>query len=293
MNGPRESHPPRPRIDAAAKAVFLAGLARGARREDAAAAAGFSLTGFYGVRTRDPAFRAGWADALAGPSAAERRTRAYAARDGGDDCGEERIAAANRRLVQRRRRRHVRFTEARQAAYLAYFALTCDTKAAAAVAGVSPSTVTLHRRANPEFAALHREALAQGYVALEAEALRQRLAAQARLRAALARAGADNPAPRAPCCPECGQPLDSGAEFDRTLRLLDSLDRKARRAERNFRPGGRRKEWTFEQAILALDRKLTALGVREGVAVAGEKVDGGHRLENGDITGECPSGTGC
>src|SRR3954470_6823744 len=105
------------RIGAAAKAAFLAALRGGARREDAAEAAGFSLMGFYGARHRDPVFKAEWAEALAAPPAAGRRVRAYEER-GGAERGEVRIAAANRRLYQRRRRRHVRFDAGAQAAYL-------------------------------------------------------------------------------------------------------------------------------------------------------------------------------
>src|SRR3569832_985225 len=86
---------PQIRIDATAKAAFLAALRRGVAREDAAAAAGFSLTGFYGQRRRDPAFAADWTAALAGPPAAERRTRACAERG---EPGEISIANANRRL---------------------------------------------------------------------------------------------------------------------------------------------------------------------------------------------------
>src|SRR5687768_2781679 len=131
MDGSSESRrEPQGRIDAAAKAAFVAGLREGLSREDAAAAAGFSLTGFYGARRRDPGFAAEWAAALALPPAAERRSRAYAER------GEVRIAPANRRLLQRRRRRHVRFTAERRELYLTRLAETCDSVAAAEAAGV-------------------------------------------------------------------------------------------------------------------------------------------------------------
>jgi hypothetical protein len=116
MSGTEESRgwPPR-RIDAAAKAAFLAGLREGLCREDAAVAAGFSLTGFYGARRRDPAFAAERREALAMPPAAERRALAYAGR------GEVRIAPANRRLLQRRRRRHVRFDAGRRELYVTQY----------------------------------------------------------------------------------------------------------------------------------------------------------------------------
>lgn len=111
MNGKRAlSGRPQRSIGPGAKAAFLAGLRRGLCRKDCAAAAGFSLTGFYGARRRDPGFAAEWREALALPPAAQRRALAYEQR------GQTRIAGANRRLLQRRRRRNVRFTAERREA---------------------------------------------------------------------------------------------------------------------------------------------------------------------------------
>jgi hypothetical protein len=231
MHGTRDSRPPR-RIDAAAKATFLATLRRGVAREDAATETGFSLTGFYGARRHDPAFAADWATALATPEAAARRTRAYAER------GEVRHSCANRRLWQRRRRTHVRFTLERQEIFLEQFAVTGDTKASAAAAGISGSTVHLHRRTNPEFGEVYREALAIAYPRLEDEAVRLRLAAQSRLRAAVER-GARTPPGRAPdACPACGCCPDEDAAFDRVMQLLARWDRKQRRVMGWTPPGG-------------------------------------------------------
>ena len=190
------------RIDAAAKAAFLAALRRGERREDAAAEAGFSLMGFYGARRRDPAFGAGWTEALAASAAAERRVRAYAER-GERASGEVRIASANRRFYQRRRRRNVRFDAEAQAVFLAHFAATCDTKASAEAAGVSESTVHLHRRTDPAFAAAYDAALAEAYAYLEAEAVRLRLAAQA---SSAPRSRRPAPAARPAACPHAAKP---------------------------------------------------------------------------------------
>jgi hypothetical protein len=237
-------------IGAAAKAQFLAALRRGEGREDAAFAAGFSLMGFYGARRRDPAFRAEWTEALATSAAAERRVRAYAERG---ERGEVRIACANRRAYQRRRRRNVRFDAAAQAIYLAHFAANCDTRAAAAAAGVHESTVRLHRRMNPVFAEAHEEALAEGYRNLEEESVRLRLAAQQRLRAAREAAG--------PYCRPPALAAEEAAEFDRIMKLLARWDRKPRRAECGFKLGGRRQKWTFEDAIVLLRRRLKALGL--------------------------------
>lgn len=235
-------------IDAAAKTLFLEALRRGDRREDAAAEACFSLTAFYGARRRDPAFAAEWEAALAAPPAAERRVRAYEERG----RREVRIACANRRLFQRRRR-YVRFDARAQEVFLAHFAANCDAEAAAAAAGVSPSTVSYHCRNDSEFAAAHEEALQAGYAWLEAEIVRCRLEAQARLRAAIAAAGP-------------GEPVlaDEGAEFDRVMRLLARHDRKPRRPERGFREGGRRQKWTFDMAFHELQRRMRALGLKKG-----------------------------
>lgn len=268
MNGDPDSRDARRRIGAAAKARFLAALRAGARREDAAEGAGFTLVAFYGARRRDPVFKAGWKEALAAPLADERRARAYAER------GEVRIAPANRRPLQRRRRRHVRFDSAAQAVFLAHLAATCDTRASAAAAGVSESAVYLHCRMNPDFSSLCAQAMREGRFFLQAEAVRQRLAAQAILRAAVEK-GLNNPLRNGEgsgakhggevgraACPTCGQTPDAGAEFDRTMKLFARLDRKPRRAERGFKEGGRRQRWTFDRAIAELDRILRGMGVR-------------------------------
>ncbi|MFL6844285.1 MAG: hypothetical protein ACJ8ER_05330 [Allosphingosinicella sp.] len=248
------------RIDSAAKAKFLDALGRGARLADAADEAGFSLTGFYGARRRDPAFAGAWVEALAGCAAEERRARAYAER--GTERGEVRIASANRRFYQRRRRRNVRFDAARREIYLAHLAAHCDSKAAAEAAGVHPSTVTLHRRTDPAFAEAHQAALEEGYTFLEAEAVRQRLAARDRLRALIDAAGDVPPGPLL---------AEQGAEFDRIMKLLARYDRKPRRPEARFKEGGRRQPWTFERAIVALDKALDAFAVRRGLRPPGEE----------------------
>jgi len=289
-----DSRRPRRRIEASAKERFLVGLRAGAHREDAAAAAGFSLMGFYNARHRDAAFAAAWVEALATSAAAERRALAYAGRS----RGEIRIAAANRRFYQRRRRRNVRFDADAQAVFLAHFTATCDTRAAAAAAGIHESTVHLRRRTDRAFAEAYAAALAEGYVVLEAEAVRLRLAAQAKLRAVVEH-GAENPPrdgegdrPAAPgggggsakctTCPHCGADLAAAAadaaadaEFDRVMKLLARWDRKPRGPDSRFTPGGRRQQWTFDMAIALLDKKLRAMGARtlEPPPEEGEEAD--------------------
>ena len=108
-----------------------------------------------------------------------------------------------------------------------------------------------HRRKNPAFAAEFEEALEQGYVTLEAEALRQRLAAQKKLRAAIEGAGRSDAAL---------MPDDVGAEFERVMKLLARWDRKRQRPSRLSPEGGRR-ACTFDAAIALLDARLKALGI--------------------------------
>ncbi|HEV2747680.1 MAG TPA: hypothetical protein VGW34_10325 [Allosphingosinicella sp.] len=235
-------------IDAAAKAAFLAAFRGGARREEAAKAAGFALNSFYRAAQRDPAFRTALDEAHAASAAAERGLG-----------GETRARSNNLRIFQSRRMRHVRFTAARQEVFLAHFSWSCDVVAAAAAAGVSESTVYAHRRKDPAFAAAFQEALEQAYVRLEAEAVRQRLAAQERLRAAIDRAE-PGAAPAA---------ADEAAEFERVMRVLARWDRKNGAVGPREWGHGRQKCWSFEEAIVALDSKLCALGVRRGVVPGG------------------------
>ena len=112
-------------------------------------------------------------------------------------------------------------------------------------------TVQLHRRKNPAFAAEFEEALEQGYVTLEAEALRQRLAAQRKLRAAIDGAKRGNAALL---------PDDVGDEFERVMKLLARWDRKRQRPSRLSPEGGGR-ACTFDTAIELLDARLKALGI--------------------------------
>jgi hypothetical protein len=243
MSGKTESGRRQPRIDAPATAAFLAALRAGARREEAAAGGGFTLMGFYGARRRDPGFAADWAEAMSASADARPATPLPAA-------GETRIVPNNRRVHQRRKLRNVRFDEQRRQLFLAHFAWSCDTREAAAAAGVCESTVSLHRRNDPAFEAEFRAALDRGYVLLEAEALRQRLEAQRRLREAL-----EASEPAAPV------PSDLAAEFERVLKLLARWDRKPRRPERQASPDGRREPWSFEGAIALLNRRLARLGM--------------------------------
>lgn len=217
------------RIDAAAKHGFVVALKAGAGREQAARKAGFSLTTFYRARAKDADFAAAW-DAVAAAPVLPRI-----------------VAPGNRRRLQSRRIRHLRFTAERQATFLSHFAGTCNAAESAEVAGVCEATVYRHRVKDAAFAAAFQEALEQGYVRLEAEALRQRLEAQRRL----------------------GETLGDGAlptgevatEFERVLKLLERWDRRGGRVGPRTVAPGRRQGWTFDEAIDALAKRLQALDI--------------------------------
>jgi hypothetical protein len=243
------------RVDAAAKVAVLAAFREGRRLEEVADAFGVTTQAFYAARRRDKLFDAGWRAAHAAAAEAERRLArngdAEPAAGGGE--GEERIVPNNRRLLQRRKLRHVRFDEKRRALFLSHFRWSCDALAAAAEAGVCERTVYNHLRADPQFAEEYQAALAQGYLRLEAEALRQRLEAQKRLRAAMDAADAGT------------APLPAGdvaAEFERVMKLLARWDRRhGPPGRRTVQPSAER-AWTFDEAIVALDKRLRALGLR-------------------------------
>jgi hypothetical protein len=218
------------RISAHAKRVFVRAVQAGARLEAAAAAAGHSLEGFYGLRSRDPLFKRRWAAAMQSSGEAERAV----------------VRGNNRRRLQRRRMRHLRFDTARQEVFLNHFAGCGDAREAAAVAGVDHSTVYKHRRKDPVFAAGFAEALEQCYARLEVEAVSQRLKAQQRLRRAL------------------DEGLVTGEvseEFERVMTLLNRWDR------RSGRPGVRavapekRQPLSFDEAVALLERKLRNLDI--------------------------------
>ena len=141
--------------------------------------------------------------------------------------------------------RHVRFDERRKGVFLVHFARSCDLIAAAAEAGVCERTVYYHLQRDQAFAEAFRAALEEGYRWLEAEAVRARIEAQERLRAAIEEAeAAGAPVPAA----------EEGVEFDRAMRLLERWDRGGGRLGRREVGHGRQRRWTFEEAIAALDK---------------------------------------
>ncbi|HZF93564.1 MAG TPA: hypothetical protein VEZ20_01695 [Allosphingosinicella sp.] len=246
MGSTDDSADPRPRVDAAAKAAFLTALRAGAHRDAAAQEAGFTANAFYDAKKKDPIFALAWAWAL-DLSAADERRPAPGDPVPGDDREEIIAPNANRRL-QRRKVRRPLFNAERKRIYLDHFAGTADHRASAAAAGVQPCTVTNHNLHDSEFAAARREALAVAYAALEAEAVRQRLEAQAKLREGLCPTG------------------EVAMEFDRVMKLLAGWERRGGGIGFRTVAPGRQKRCTFDEAIDELDRKLRALGVRKGLA---------------------------
>src|SRR3954452_2570708 len=94
---------------------------------------------------------------------------------------ETEIGGSNGRRVQKRAARGSRkakpkrrgFTEAKRRKFLNHFAATANAKGSARVAGISNSTVHAWRRNNAQFRADFYEALALGYVEVEAELIRE------------------------------------------------------------------------------------------------------------------------
>lgn len=213
----------------AAQAAFVADLEGGALVAEAARRVGVAVSSLYCRRGRDPLFAAAWEYAV-WRSALPGRTVAT----GG--------------------KRRVRFAARRRATFLAALERDCDTKAAAAAAGVDKTTV--HRRIarDPAFAADNDAALARGYAGLEAALARERAlepANAARLFDAIEPKGAPT------------------RDFDKAMKLLARWDRPDGSIGPRFVRHGRMKRWTFEEAIWALDRKLRALGVRRAKAPEG------------------------
>ncbi|HYW15544.1 MAG TPA: hypothetical protein VE891_05255 [Allosphingosinicella sp.] len=258
MGSKRKSPGRRPIIDSAAKVAMLAAIREGRRLDAVAASYGVTLQAFYSARRRDAVFAAAWADAHSLSAEAERR----GAGSGNEEAGDEvQVASNNRRLLQRRRMRHVRFDERRKGIFLAHFARSCDLIAAATAAGVCERTVYNHVRRDPEFAEAFQAALEEGYRRLEAEALRARLGAQQRLRSAMEAAEAAG---------ELLPVAEEGVEFDRAMTMLARWDRRDGRLGWREVRHGRRRHYTFEEAIVILDKKLDAFGLRHRLGPPGK-----------------------
>ncbi|HLL29934.1 MAG TPA: hypothetical protein VK403_02955 [Allosphingosinicella sp.] len=204
---------------------FIKALRRGASVEEAARAAGFAASSFYRKRRADADFAQVWAEAMEASNAPRL------------------IKPGNGRRLQMRKTRKLRFTAAKKEIFLAHFAGTCDLAAAAEAAGVCVQTVRNHRRKDPEFDAACDAALEQGYKHLEEEAVRERLAAQERLKAGIVPAG------------------EASAEFDRQMKLLSQWRRRDGRLGPMARSREVLKRWSFDEAMKALEKRLKALKI--------------------------------
>jgi len=213
------------RVDALAMGRFIQALRRGESVEAAAKAAGFNVSNFYRRRRKDPDFAAAWADAMEASDSPRL------------------IKPGNGRRLQLRKTRKLRFTQAKKDVFLAHFAGTCDLAAAAEAANVCVATVRNHRLKYPEFDADCQEALEQGYQHLEEEAVRERIAAMARLKAGIAPAG------------------EAATEFERQMKLLAHWRRRDGRLGPRARSRETLKRWSFDEAMGALEKRLKALKI--------------------------------
>lgn len=267
--------PPPHRITLAAKVRFLKGVRAGESREEAAAGTGFGWKAFYQVRRRDPIYEFAWLAAM--ELCARDAQDAKRAADGlAEVQAEGTIEGENRRLLQLRVRGH-RFDERRKQIFLDHFAGTADEHAAAEAAGVAYSTVRSHLRSDPGFRALRDEALDMAYARLEAEAVRQRLEAQQRMR--------DNLEPKG----------ETALEFERVMKLLARYDRKGGRIASREHQASASRTWSFEDAIKALDRALDSLGTRRAPFpphLLEDKSGNGGSGGNGGAGGEQGGGGG-
>ncbi len=217
-------------ISGRARRRFLSALRGGARVEDAADAAGHSAAGFYALRKREPRFARKWAEAMAHSPEFEPAI----------------VRGNNRRRLQLRRMRHLRFDTERKEVFLSHFAGCGDAREAAKVAGVDHSTVYNHRRKDPAFAAAFAEALDQCYARLEVEAVSQRLKAQRRLERAI----------------DEGEVTGEVAqEFERVMKLLERWDRRNGRLGVCTVAPEKRRALSFDEAITLLERKLRHLDI--------------------------------
>lgn len=107
------------------------------------------------------------------------------------------VTAWNGRRLQARKVRAGGFTEAKRRVFLDSLAGCCNVTTSAKAAGVSVNTINYHRRRDPVFAEQWGEALAAGYLVLEA-ILMERAARGAGFDPAWAAADGATPAAKSP-----------------------------------------------------------------------------------------------
>ena len=162
---------------------------------------------------------------------------------GVDECEAE-IGCSNGRRIQKRAARGSRkaspkrrgFTEAKRRKFLNHFAATANVKGACRSAGVAYTTVYAWRSKSAQFRADFYEALAQGYVTVEAELVRES-----------ARSLKPRPDPKAP-------PL---VDPKTALAVLESYRRNGDRRPGDVLP----QRSDIEQVRARLEQKMRALGL--------------------------------
>ena len=215
-------------LTAAAAGRFVAALEGGATVEAAAGEAGVAVSTLYFRRERDAAFAAAWDAAVA------------------KSAGPVLVWNQAGRRYQKQSSRRVRFDDKRKQAFLNHFAGSCNLSAAAEAAGVSADAVYDHLVSDRDFAEAFDEALKVGYKLLEAEAVAQQRAEQARFRI--------EPAPDAV----------KAQSFERSMQLLNLYRRRDGSVGRRPNEGQWRK-WTFDETIEWIDNELQKLGLRRGL----------------------------
>lgn len=159
------------KVDAARRcADILAALARTANVRLSLKETGVSHYWAYRRRRDDPDFRARWDTAVRTGKRALEQTKAALARDAGAPRPAAMltlVGSSGKGTLRLERVKPCSFTDAKRATFLAALRGTCNVKAAARAAGVSPHGAYTRYHADPAFRAEWDAALAEGRVHLE------------------------------------------------------------------------------------------------------------------------------
>lgn len=188
------------------------------------------------------------------------------------------IPNKNRRLQVAPTRRKL-FGRKAQDEFLEWFAATCNASLSARKTGFHYRTVIRHWREDAEFGERCEAALRMGYARLEELALR---AAEEALKPKRPPKG-DRPPPPEHFAMDPMTAVQLLREHKRHLAGLPGG------SGRGAKPGAPLTRWSFDDAILSLDRKLRAFGARRGLQA--EPIDAGGMpdLDKEGSGGEGPS----
>lgn len=173
------------------------------------------------------------------------------------------VGARPRIIVNKNRRRQVAptrrklFDDAAKDEFLEWFAATCNCSLSARKCGFHYRTVLRHWREDEAFGERCEAALRMGYVRLEELALKAAVEALSPKRRTPPKG--DRPPP-----PEhfAMDPMTAVQLLREHKRHLAGL---AGGSGRGAKPGPPGRKWTFDEAILALDKRLRSLGLRHGI----------------------------